>query len=356
MVDFFELDFLDVESKKSGDAIAIRYAVAGNVFVHVVDGGYQQTGASVVDHIRSIYGTSRVDNVVATHPDGDHAGGLRVVLQELEVGALWMHRPWMYAAELLPRFSRFTTVEGLTTRLKELYPNIVALEDLANERGIPILEAFQGTIIGAFTVLAPSRGTYLDLVVSSERTPDEVSTSANDVATMFSRAIAATVNLVKSAWGVEVFSTGETSSENAMSIVQYANIANEKILLTADTGREGLNEAADFAPYAGLTLPGVDRFQVPHHGSRRNVSTETLDRWLGVRLAEKPVIGSFQAVISAAKEDADHPRKAVVRAMIHRGALVYTTENGKMSLASSNAPPRGWGTATPVAYPDDQED
>lgn len=29
MVDFFEIDFLDVESKKSGDAIPLRYSIDG---------------------------------------------------------------------------------------------------------------------------------------------------------------------------------------------------------------------------------------------------------------------------------------------------------------------------------------
>lgn len=73
-----------------------------------------------------------------------------------------------------------------------------------------------------------------------------------------------------------------------MSVVQYANLHGHRILLTGDAGRAGLAEAADYAPFAGLALPGIDRFQVPHHGSRRNVSTEILDRWLGAQLAEVP--------------------------------------------------------------------
>lgn len=39
MTDFFEIDFLGVENKKSGDAIAIRYQHAGTTTIHVVDGG-----------------------------------------------------------------------------------------------------------------------------------------------------------------------------------------------------------------------------------------------------------------------------------------------------------------------------
>ena len=113
-----------------------------------------------------------------------------------------------------------------------------------------------------------------------------------------------------------------------MSVIQYANLCEKKILLTADAGRGALAEAADYAPWAGLVLPGIDRFQVPHHGSRRNVSTEILDRWLGERLPEKLEEGAeeFTAIISASKEDEDHPRKSVIRACIHRGAKVISTE------------------------------
>ena len=48
MDDYFEIDFLDVEAKKSGDAICIRYRRNGSTFIHVVDGGYQQSGEMVV--------------------------------------------------------------------------------------------------------------------------------------------------------------------------------------------------------------------------------------------------------------------------------------------------------------------
>ena len=71
-----------------------------------------------------------------------------------------------------------------------------------------------------------------------------------------------------------------------MSVIQYANLCSKKILLTADAGCRALAEAAVYAPTVGLSLPGIDRFQVPHHGSRRNLSTDILDLWLGDMLPE----------------------------------------------------------------------
>jgi beta-lactamase superfamily II metal-dependent hydrolase len=139
--------------------------------------------------------------------------------------------------------------------------------------------------------------------------------------------------------------------------VQYARLRGLRLLLTGDAGRAALSEAANYAPNAGLALPGIDRFQVPHHGSRRNVSTEILDRWLGERLPSQPLSGQekFQAIISSAKEDEAHPRKAVVRALIHRGAKVYATEGANL-LVPCNAPSRGWQSAQPLSYPQEQEE
>ncbi|MEM7069251.1 MAG: MBL fold metallo-hydrolase [Pseudomonadota bacterium] len=359
MSDYFEIDFLDVAVAKSGDAIPLRYELNGQTYIHVVDGGFVDTGEKVVSFIKKYYDNPTfIDCVVATHPDGDHCGGLRLVLEEFTVGALYMHRPWLYANELIPRFSRFTNTDNLVRRLKELYPNIVKLEEIAVERGIPVHEAFQGTPIGAFTVMTPTKARYLDLVVDSDKTPEATNEASATLGGLLAQAGSAAMRFVKSAWGAEVFSPNETSSENEMSIVQYAELCGDKILLTADTGRSGLNEAADFAPFVGLALPGIDKFQVPHHGSRRNVSTETLDRWLGPRLATILDHDStiFSGFISAAKEDKDHPRKAVERAIHHRGGSVGKTE-GRDIRWNKNAPDRpGYVALPPVPYPDDQED
>lgn len=362
MSDFFEIDFLDVESKKSGDAIPLRYRINGITRIHITDGGFQDTGDKVVQHVNKYYNyPNTIDAVIVSHPDGDHAGGLRTVLETFDVSELWMLRPWLYADELIDRFARFSNVENLIRELKEVYPNIAALEEIAESKGIPICEPFQGAVIDEFIVLAPTKERYLDLVVESEKTPEAARAAEESVQSMFANLghlVEKVVSFIRAAWGEETFSPEETSSENDMSVIQYANLCEKKILLTADAGRGALTEAADYAPWAGLVLPGIDRFQVPHHGSRRNVSTEILDRWLGARLPEKLEDGceKFTAIISASKEDKDHPRKAVIRACIHRGAKVISNE-GKDIRTQYNAPHReGWTAVQPLPYPEEQEE
>lgn len=359
MVNFFEIDFLDVESKKSGDAIPIRYSLDGIIRIHVTDGGFQDTGDTLIEHINKYYDApSYINAVVVTHPDGDHAGGLKKLFEVYDIGELWMLRPWLYAHELIDRFSRFTSVENLIKRLKEIYPNIAALEELADEHGVPIREPFQGAEIGHFIVMAPTKNRYFDLIVESEKTPESTKAEQHSFAQATGRVFEKVITFIRAVWGQETFPEDDTGAENNMSVIQYANLCGQKILLTGDAGRAALMEAAEYAPSIGLPLPGIDHIQVPHHGSRHNVSTELLDKWLGPRLRSQPVedTSKLTAIVSAAKADEDHPRKTVIRAFIHRGGKVITTEGGS-KRTGHNAPHReNWGPAEAVPYPEEEEE
>ena len=105
----YEVDFLPVGNGEcSGDGIALRF---GNLYgrrseqaVVVIDGGYQETGESMVEHIKQFYQTDTVDLVISTHPDNDHSSGLSVVLEQLKVGTLWMHRPWNHTDDIARMF------------------------------------------------------------------------------------------------------------------------------------------------------------------------------------------------------------------------------------------------------------
>jgi len=96
----YEIDYIPVgEGAKSGDAIALRY---GNLHgprseqtVVVIDGGTLESGDALVEHVIGRYGTNVVDIAFLTHPDGDHAHGMRRVLERLQVNQLSMHLPWI---------------------------------------------------------------------------------------------------------------------------------------------------------------------------------------------------------------------------------------------------------------------
>ena len=330
----FEVDFLPVGTKaSSGDAIAIRY---GNPsfgrIIHVVDGGYADTAPGLIEHVRNVYGSSTVQNVVLTHADGDHAAGLVEVMRTLDVGTLWMNRPWLYAAEIIHHFHGNWTVSGLTRYLREQYPTLVELETIAVSRGISVREAFQGTKIGEFTVLAPSRSRYLQLLPDFGKTPERKTTVAADrggiLMELMTKAARATLRWVSESWTGETLSERPepTTASNESSVVQMAVIDGHQLVLTGDVGPVGLHEAANFAEllYGCLTPFFI---QVPHHGSRRNVTPSALNRWLGPIKGPGSARNGY-AFCSAARLDEDHPRKKVLNAFMRRGYPVDVT-NGR---------------------------
>lgn len=356
MSDYLEIDFLPVGDKSSGDAILIRYCIDNVITINSIDGGYSDTADTVSDHMVRYYGTKSIQNLVITHPDRDHASGAKKIIENLDVANVWMNRPWLYAAELINRFSKFSNVDNLEKRLREIYPFLNAVESAALERGIPIHDAFQGTEISNFTVLAPTKKRFLDLIVESEKSPQSVKVAT---ASASDKLLEVIYKLKDAMWGTETFSGDETAAENEMSIIQYANICNSKVLLTGDAGRRGLQEAIEYAPNIGLVLPGIDKFQVPHHGSRRNVNSEILDSILGKKFdnVQSESSKNFSAIISAAKNDPDHPKNVVVRAMWHRGGNVVSTNGVTINSSAGDAPQReGWGPAPSIPYPAQEEE
>ncbi|MFC0388786.1 MBL fold metallo-hydrolase [Muricoccus vinaceus] len=353
----FEIDFLPVGvGTRSGDAICIRYANASGSFsIHVVDGGYSETGPEIVKHINENYNyPSFIDNVVLTHPDSDHVSGLFNVLESFSVGTLWMNRPWLHASEIIHRFHGNWTTEGLTSYLRKQFSTLVELEELAISKGTIVKSPFQGSNIGPFVVLAPSRTRYLDLLVDLPNTPAEVKSKKGSffdtLAKSLEEAKIAIANYISETWYGETLSEypEPTGPSNESSVVQFLYADNEHILLTGDVGPGGLTEARDYYESSLYYASKMNLMQVPHHGSRRNVTPFVLSRWLG-EVQQQGQAQRGYAVCSAAKDDLDHPKAKVENAFLRRGYPVYTT-NGQLLAYSRNMPSRGYGAATPAPF------
>jgi glyoxylase-like metal-dependent hydrolase (beta-lactamase superfamily II) len=54
-----------------------------------------------------------IDYVILSHADRDHADCLATVLENLDVGVLWMNRPWLCVDGIADRFHGTFTVHGL---------------------------------------------------------------------------------------------------------------------------------------------------------------------------------------------------------------------------------------------------
>lgn len=364
-----QIDFTPVgESSRSGDAIVLRF---GNIqgsrneqYIVVIDGGTLESGQGLVQHIGSHYGTDFVDLVISTHPDSDHSSGLSVVLEELNIGRLWMHRPWEHAEHIRNMFAdpRLTD-SSLESRLRRDLENARALETIANRKNIPIHEPFSGSDMGIANlwVLSPSIEYYRELLPNFRDTPD-----AREQPGMLQRAFQTAVDTaarwIDENWDIETLldpteEENSRSAENNSSVVLLVKTVDDKyMLLAGDAGVPALMRAAAQAETLGFHLPStLDFMQIPHHGSRHNVGPTVLNRLLGDKgqLAYRP--GRTAFVSCAAEGEPKHPSKRVINAFQRRGAIVHATQgSGKMN--HHNAPRNGWSEAEPLPFYDRVEE
>lgn len=357
----YEIDFLPVgKSDRSGDAICIRYGIPGDYKVMVYDGGTKESGLQLVNHIREHYQTNHVDNVVCSHPDADHASGLSVVLENLTVGQVWMHRPWKHSTLIRDYFKdgRITNA-SLAERLKEKMAAAYALEKLALEKGIPLYEPYRGARIGAFHVMSPDMDWYVhSLIPEFAKSPEQkTSTGSNSLFNgMYTSAKSILGNIAES-WGFETLREDvSTSAENESSVVLYAYIADRGILLTGDAGIYALSHTAAYAEAHGVSLPQSLKFvQVPHHGSRNNVSPSVLDRIIGPKTTVPTSGRRMTTFVSAAKESELHPRKMVVNGFLRRGASVMATKGQSIRHHHNMGQRDGWSSVDSLPFSQEVE-
>jgi beta-lactamase superfamily II metal-dependent hydrolase len=314
--------------------------------VRGVDGAYAETGERIIEHINTHYGRGfYINHMVLSHADNDHATGLVEVMKKMTVKHLWMNRPWKFATQSIPHFHQGYTVDGLIRKMRETHRYLVDLEREAARQGTEIHDVFQGTQIGKFTVLAPSRDRYIRLVPDLDKTPTRM-TPGGFLGGVFGEALRKFRDILDETWDIETLSNNPdaTTASNETSVVQYAELDGQRLLLTADVGPEGLAEAADFAARLGLKRPNM--IQIPHHGSRRNVTPAVLDQWFGGKVGRGMVVGS--AICSVGDGKDEYPRGQVSNAFLRRGYPVYVT-CGKPVMHHSGSK-RGWESATPLPF------
>ena len=360
----YEVDVLGVgKESKSGDAIAVRW---GNLHgsrneqkVVIIDGGFQESGQDVVDHIQRFYGTKSVDAVVSTHPDQDHVNGLHLVLDQLSVRELWIHKPWEHNQGLAEKFldGRITD-ESIGRRLRESLDIAADLVAKAQSKKIHIVEPFSGISLydqEEFHVLGPTRQYYESLIPEFDGMPKAEATLATLLAEI-TGPVSRALKRFRSKWGVDALDNEDTTSaKNNSSAITLLTVEGRYLLFTGDAGITGLTSAAKQldAIRDGAQLRFI---QIPHHGSRRNIGPTILNRLIGppVREGEKRNISAIAS--TAKKGEPKQPRKSVMNAFTHRGASARATR-GDTIRHSYNAPNRkDWGVVEPDDYYWDYQD
>ncbi len=345
-----QIDFLPVDSgEKSGDAIAFRYGDFSDRRLYqvvIIDGGTKDSGNRLVEHINEFFDTNHVDLVVCTHPDGDHASGLRQVLNQCSVGELWIHKPWEHSEHVRDLFhdGRITD-NSLSERLQKGYTYAHQLCEIANEKGIAVREPFAGrkSDDGAITVLGPTIDYYRELIPEFARSPQAKDTLLEKAFSAFE----SVVNWIKEGLHIETLGEdGETSAENRSSAVLLLEFDGRKYLFTGDAGIDSFKKVIAFCDQEYIDISEVHFMQVPHHGSKRNISPSILNK-----------IRSEIAYVSVSKDadPAKHPSKKVTNAYTRRGSKVYTT-SGNIMTHLRNAPRTGWSSVASLPLYEEVEE
>ncbi len=344
----FEIDFLAVgEESSSGDAILFRYKEENGEFkIILIDGGHKKSGNvetsdTILNHMRTYYNNAtHIDHIVCSHPDADHIGGLEGVMDKCTVGKLWINDPCDYAnrSELAEESdpNRFSKADA---------DKVEALKKLAKDKGVPVCSPVQGCEIGPLTVASPSKEFYKGLVKGQlDRQGGGQASFKKAALGVFTQVAKTIMRLVPASWKKdELMDYPATSVCNESSTVLFCDFNEDQILLTADAGIEALSRAYEYLESIhGFKSGSLTFIQMPHHGSRRNINVEILNKLLGNKLPEGGFGGRGSSYASVAKEAKKHPKRSVANAFFTRGYLWDATKGAPIRFSSGDMPYRNW--------------
>jgi beta-lactamase superfamily II metal-dependent hydrolase len=308
----------------------------------LIDGGDAGDVTTVREFLRN-RGIEHVDHLVNTHPHDDHAGGLEKLVQDrtLGIGRAWVHRPEVHIADTdlwVKSFSEAALQTGPTLRAAAVREADIAvksvdtvfnLERLLAARAIPIREPFAGQEIGFLTVCGPSREYYEQLLQSFPA-------SIRGVPVREAREALETLTKgIKAAVDKPLLDNPDCGPINNSSVILATRFNRRIVLLTADAGKQALERAGgDYA------LANVAWMQIPHHGSRYNITATLMEHFQPAR-----------AFISAAGTS-EHPFACVIDGFKERGTKVYSTHHpydGHLARRFGAVPARsGYVAVTPL--------
>lgn len=352
----FEIDFLPVgEKSDSGDAICLRWGYnlrekdQRRQTVVVVDGGFTDDGKQIVKHISKWYDTDTVDLMINTHPHRDHVGGLKHVLENLNVKKLVIHQPWNH--EGLKKWfdsNRKITQKKIEKSLEEGLNQASELCEIATNQGLTPVEWFAGSTATyndvKIVVLGPSKKYYDSLLPQFNATPGS-STSADERLKYKGYDVAYSQ--------CPLTDKGATSAENNSGLVLAFILptSNSPVyILTGDAGMPALEAAAQCASQYNVNLDKLRFMQIPHHGSVQNVGPTVLNAFLGDNTNRAGNADKTAYVSICAEPEPDHPAKNVLNSFEDRGCAVYETHGANIRHSLLDVPPRNWSKAEQIEH------
>lgn len=312
----YEIRFFAVgTASKGGDAILVR-VIDENDITHIVviDGGYKEEGERIVDYVSNDLGLDTIDIIINTHPDIDHISGLISIFNsdKVKVKKLIMNRPWRDASLKSSYFKDGRITENsLECRLKDSFKKAWELEQIAidkiGENNI-VHPCVGNTYLDFLTIIGPSKEHYRSFLMESDKTPEKKCDSLSNSVRFFAKKILRFIPYMKG-MPIQWIDGENTSAINETSVICCLDLPDRKILLTGDAGKTGISNALDYYEDMedGNNASDFGVVQLPHHGSRKNVSPALFKRW-----------GNTDYVISCPQDgfNEGHPSKRMINRLL----------------------------------------
>lgn len=258
-----------------GDAVVVRFPITTQGPTYAVIDSYRS--AKTIDLIRQL-GGSRLRLVCATHPHYDHIAGLRAVLREFagSVDEFW-DSGFRFTSSTYRQLIEEVERQGSSNDLRLLRPT----------SGFELLHA--GVQL---TVLSPS--------IALRNRYDTYGVDVNNASIVIR--ITYPVPLPSTAYPTGVGSAGPPAVKGRTVILSgdaqtdaWSRVVEEFPHLVKDDR----NWARQIGARTGAQPLACDLFKVPHHGSKRGLNLELLER-LGDRTGSGPSNGPLWLVVSSA--------------------------------------------------------
>jgi beta-lactamase superfamily II metal-dependent hydrolase len=295
-----------------------------NNFVILIDGGNKSDGEKVIAHLEKYIlphvNQSAPDLVICTHHDKDHIGGLITVVEHYgnKIDKVWINNPAEHissqAYQLLKESFKKKSASKQYQVILESLTNLDDFISLVDGKKIPRDHALygQGLFDGVIKVLGPSDGFYKSLLPGMENMDRYVSSEADYAYNSIFGTAIINENLEANSPCPIVDEENSTSATNNSSVIlEISAKENSRYIFTGDAGVQAFEDVE-----TRDSLEDVHWLDVPHHGSRRNLTSRLIDTM------------SPKVCYISAKGGTKHPRRALVNCLKKHGAKVYCTKDG----------------------------
>lgn len=341
------MDFsIDMISLNDADCIIIWTKEANENYITIIDGGNPDDSKKIIEHYES-YISPHVDKdtpilMINTHPHKDHIGGIVDLVNYFKnrIARFYYNNPIDYIDEVvLLNIGSLNESVGRTNRkVRKVFESIQDAKNLdavLKKYNIEPISAFSDTVLdhSLFKFLGPSKEFYLKQLSSFTNIEILKSTEPNII-------LESEINEVEE--GLKpcaiLDEQNDTSAENLTSVLtQFIDSSNRRYLFTSDAGVDSF----DSAEKNGFDMTDFHICQLPHHGSRRSVNTNWINK-----------LNPKQYWVSASGNK-KHPRKAVVSCIKKnlKDTNIYSTHKGGTKHINSAAnifPERNWSSAEPL--------